>query len=235
MIYPGTDLKFKVTCEVTDFFMSEDSFDLTVKNRWGQEIAIIKKEDCFYDREGNFYFTVEDVKTGMLYVQFRAIREDDDYDKQTSIFTDMQLLAVVGQCECGAEQHPCDCGCKDHKVHYEQVWTVSVDGEDYLCDKDGRYILTADGNRICFKSEKSKQIEDMGKVRLDTLTGDEFKQLIEGRSMDGKTNTIPEMIDVLQGINNEETTVKGDVEEQIETGVEQRKASESDIDEIFNK
>ena len=37
-------------------------------------------------------------------------------------------------------------------------------------------------------------------TRLDTLTGDEFKQLIEQLSPDGKINTIPELIEFLNGI-----------------------------------
>lgn len=234
MIYPGTDLKFKVTTEIPDFFLTEDNFEIVVKDRYKRVVARLSKDDCMYDDDGNYYFTLSKVRSGWYYAFFTAYREDEDYDDQTAAYTDSQPLCFVGYCEKHAPHlHDCDKG--HHKVHYEQVWAVSIDGEDYLADCDGRYILTADGDRICFKSKKSQRIEDMGKVRLDTLTGDQFKQLVEGRSMDGKTNTIPEIIDVLQGIDNETTTVKEDVDQQIDTGVEQRKASESDIDEIFNK
>lgn len=37
-------------------------------------------------------------------------------------------------------------------------------------------------------------------TRLDTLTGEQFKQLIEQLSPDGRINTIPELIDFLNGI-----------------------------------
>lgn len=37
-------------------------------------------------------------------------------------------------------------------------------------------------------------------VMLDTLTGEQFKTLIEQISPDGKINTIPELIDFLNGI-----------------------------------
>ena len=39
-----------------------------------------------------------------------------------------------------------------------------------------------------------------------------FKTLIEGKSEDGETNTVPEMIDAMKGINSEETTVKEEIE-----------------------
>ena len=37
-------------------------------------------------------------------------------------------------------------------------------------------------------------------VQLDTLTGDEFKSLLEQVSQDGKINTIPELIDFLSEV-----------------------------------
>lgn len=37
-------------------------------------------------------------------------------------------------------------------------------------------------------------------VQLDTLTGDEFKALLEQVSQDGKINTIPELIDFLSEV-----------------------------------
>ncbi len=77
MIYPGTDLKFRITTEIPDFQLSED------------------------------------------------------YDDQRARYNDSQPLCVVGYCHCHAPRlHDCDRG--RHKVHYEQVWTVSVDGAD--CD-----------------------------------------------------------------------------------------------------
>lgn len=50
-----------------------------------------------------------------------------------------------------------------------------------------------DGTELNANSEKKS-------TRLDTLTGDQFKVLIEQISPDGKINTIPELIDFLNGI-----------------------------------
>jgi hypothetical protein len=106
-------------------------------------------------------------------------------------------------------------------VQYEQVWTVSIDGEDYLADCDGNYVLTSDGNRICFKSNKQEIIDDMGKVRMK-MTGDEFLQLMEGRNPGGTIDTIPEMFDAAQGISDD-TTIKDEIEEEV---------AESDVERV---
>ena len=55
----------------------------------------------------------------------------------------------------------------------------------------------------------------MGKVILDTMTGEEFKKLIEGRDPNGEINTLPEMLDAARGISDVET-IKEEVEQQIE-------------------
>ena len=228
MIYPGTDLKFRITATQPDFQLSEDWFEIRIKDQYGRVRYTIGKSDCFWDDQGAWYFVMDDVRKGVYFAFFHGRYEDEDYDDQRRDFTDAQELCRVGYCG-----GTCHCKCK-HAVQYEQVWTVSIDGEDYLCDCDGKYILTADGNRICFKNNKQQHIEDMGKVRLDTLTGDEFKLLIEGRSQDGKTDTIPEIIDALRGIDSETTTVKEDVDVQIDESVADQTATHDDVDEIFH-
>ena len=62
----------------------------------------------------------------------------------------------------------------------------------------------------------------MGKVYLDTMTGEEFKQFIEGRNPDGQINTLPEMMDAAQGISDQET-----IKEEIQSEVE-----ESDVERV---
>lgn len=236
-IYPGMDLKIQVTTEFLDFHITDDDFEITIKNRWGQIKQTIKRDDCFWDADGRFYFTMENVKRGTYYAYFKGTYEDDDYDKQKATVTDYQPLVQVPDCGCNKSQtsnlQPQTCGCS-HKVHYQIVWTVSIDGDDYLAGSDGKYILTSDGCRIAFKNPKRKQIENMGKVYLDTMTGEEFKQFIEGRNPDQRIDTVPEMMDALHGISDDET-VQQDVNEQIEEGLEQNKGTEADIDEIFNK
>ena len=209
MIYPGTDLKFRVTTTQPDFDLSGDTFEITIKDRYNRVVKYLEKSDCFWDDQGRWYFVMDDVRTGIYFAWFHGRYEDEDYDDQRRDFTDVQELCRVNYVG-GPRRH---CRCR-HVVQYEQVWTVSIDGEDYLCDCDGKYVFTADGNRICFHSNKQQEIEDMGKVRMK-MTGDEFLQFMEGRNPDGTIDTIPELMDAAQGISDDET-IQHDVQEQIE-------------------
>ena len=234
MNYAGSDKKFRVTSLLEDFDLSEDNFEIVIKNRYGQVERKIIKNDCFWDSEGRWYFTVENVKEGTHYACFIGAYEDDDYDKQQRVFTDIQKLYEVDVREYGCQSSNfghCKC---EHKIRYEEVWTVSIDGDDYLCGSDGKYILTSDGKRIAFKNPKRKQIEDMGKVILDTMTGEEFKQFIEGRNPDGDIDTVPEMLDAARGISDT-TTIKEDVEQQMGEHDTENEATDSDIDSIFDE
>ena len=212
MTYPGTDKKYMLESMLPDFRPSEDEFEIVVRDQYHRERYRIPKQDCFWDSDGRYYFTLENVRAGAYYAVFTGSYEDDDYDKQRRVFTDVQPLLEVGyvRCPSGCRHKPDGCSC--HAVRYTEVTAVSIDGDDYLCGSDGKYILTSDGKRICFKSDKRKQIEDMGKVILDTMTGDEFKKFIEGRNPDGDIDTVPEMIDALKGISDDET-VQQDVDE----------------------
>lgn len=208
MNYPGTDLKFRITTTQPDFSLSEDFFEIRLKDQYGRLRQTITKSDCFWDDLGNWYFVIDNAKSGVYYAFFHGYYEDEDYDDQHRDFTDVQEL-----CRVGYIGSPCHCKCK-HVVQYEQVWTVSVDGDEYLADADGKYILTSDGKRICFKSDKSQAIEEMGKVRMK-MTGDEFLQFMEGRNPDGKIDTLPEMLDAAQGIGDDET-IQHEVQDQVE-------------------
>ena len=219
------DLKFQVSTEFLDFHIEEDDFEIVVKDQYGRIRQRIKREDCFWDSDGRFYFTMENVKKGQYFAYFRGQYEDDDYDKQKATVTDYQPLVQVPDCGC---KPPKACNCQ-HKVHYQIVWVVSIDGDDYLCGSDGKYILTSDGKRIAFKNPKRKQVEDMGKVILETMTGEEFKQFIEGNNPDGVIDTVPEMMRAAQGISDTET-IQEDVQEQIGDN----QADHTDIDDIFD-
>ena len=224
MIYPGTDLKFRITATQPDFQLSEDWFEIRIKDQYGRLRQTVEKSDCFWDDQGAWYFVMDDVRKGVYFAFFHGRYEDEDYDDQRRDFTDVQELCRVGYCGC-----PCVSRCKrKHVVHYEQVWTVSIDGDEYLCDCDGRYILTADNKRICFKNDKATEIEDMGKVRLKTMKGEEFVRLIEDFDPNSEVDTIPEVMHALQGISDDET-VRDDVQEQIGDN----QADSGDIDEIF--
>ena len=227
MVYPGTDKKYLITTTQEDFNLMEDSWEVLIKDRYGRVRYRRPKSECFWDSDGNYYFTLEGLRQGRYFAYFRGEYEDDDYDKQKRVFTDVQKLLEVGLVP--------DCPCRrkrKHVVQYTEVTTVSIDGEDYLADKDGKYIYTSDGMRICFKSDKSEKIEDMGKVKLDTLTGDEFKMLIEGHNPDGNIDTLPEMLDAAKGISDD-TTIRKDVDDQIDEQLDEQAATDEDIDEMF--
>ena len=235
MNYAGSDKKFKVTTTQPDFQLTEDDFTIVIKDRYGRIRQTIPKDDCFWDTDGNYYFVIENIKQGVFYAYFMGSYEDDDYDKQRRVFTDVQKLYEVGvrDCDCNNAIFVTPiCHC-EHKVHYEEVFSVSIDGDDYLCGSDGKYILTSDGKRIAFKNPKRKQVEDMGKVILDTMTGEEFKQFIEGRNPDGDIDTVPEMLDAARGISDS-TTIKEDVEQQMSEHDTENEATDDDIDSIFD-
>ena len=210
MIYPGTDLKFRITTTQPDFQLSEDEFEIRIKDQYGRLKQVITKSDCYWDDQGQWYFVMDNPKKGIYFAFFSGRYEDEDYDDQRRDFADIQELCRVGY----LGGNSC-CHCKNrHVVQYEQVWTVSIDGDDYLADKDGKYVLTSDNKRICFKSAKSQAIDDMGKVRMN-MTGEEFLQFMEGRNPDGVIDTIPEMMDAARGISDDET-IQHDVDERIE-------------------
>lgn len=232
MIYPGTDLKFRVTTEIPDFHLSEDAFSIVVKDKYFRTVAAITKNDCFYDDQGNWYFTLSKVRSGWYYAYFTAQREDEDFDDQLAQYKDSQLLCVVGYCKRHAPLIPDCCRCR-HKVHYEQVWSVSIDGADYLADCDGKYVYTSDGKRIQFTNATSDYVEDMGKIKMQ-MTGDEFLQFMEGRDKNGKINTIPEMFDAAQGISDDET-IPQKIQQEIDENEQENEASDEDIDQIFDE
>lgn len=220
MMYPGCDLKFRVTSTQMHFEMGEDNFGITIKNQFGRVMWRIEKRDCIIDTEGHFYFVLENVPGGVYTAIFAGSFEDEDYNKQERVFFDIQHLAIVpGE----RVKH-----IGPHKVQYDQVWTVSIDGADYLADSNGHYIYTSDGHRIQFISQNQQTAEDMGKVMMH-MTGDEFLKLIEGRSPDSEINTLPEVFDALRGITDKDSAVKEDVQDQIDDN----ECGDSDIDEIF--
>ena len=82
-------------------------------------------------------------------------------------------------------------------------------------------------------------------VRLDTLTGDEFKQLIEQFSHDSKIDTIPEMMAFLSDIPEGQTLGEyikehggnvpvEEVQKVVDDILEEQAADHADVDEIFD-
>ena len=230
MTTPGSDLKYRVTTTKEDFNLARDSFFIIVKNSYGRVTHRVTKNDCYYDSEGRWYFNIENVKEGGHTATFIGAYEDEDYDKQRRVWTDRQPLFDCGNdCTAPQKRHACE----GHLVHYEQVWAVSIDGEDYLADCDGNYIYTSDGKRIQFCNQLSNDIEDMGKIKMQ-MTGEEFLRLIEGRDPNGEVNTIPEMMAAMEGISDDET-IKGEIQEEIDENDQENEASDDDIDQIFEQ
>ena len=229
VVAPGTDLKFRVTVTKEDFNLARDWFEIIIKNSYGRVVARITKNDCFYDSEARWYFALENVKQGEHAAVFIGAYEDEDYGKQRRVWTDRQPLFVgIEDCQTSHRQHSCE----GHPVEYEQVWDVSIDGEDYLADCDGNYVYTSDGKRIQFSNQLSDIVEDMGKVKMK-MTGEEFLKKWEGRDPNGEIDTIPEMFDAAQGISDDET-IPQKIKRDIDESQEENEASDADIDSIFD-
>ena len=64
------------------------------------------------------------------------------------------------------------------------------------------------------------------------MKGEEFLQLIEGKDPNGAVNTIPELMDVMQGVDDKET-IPQKIQDEIDENEEENEATDSDIDEIF--
>lgn len=214
IVPPGTDLKFRVTVTRENFTLDDDLFNVVIKNRWGRVVARLLKSDCYQDSEGRWYFNVENVQEGEHYAVFVGVIDDSDYGKQKRMWHDSQLL-FIGRDGCITESRPTPHG-DDCPVSYEQIWTVNVADGEYLADRDGNFFYTSDDKRISFSDRSSSD----GKVRL-SMTGDEFLKLIEGRDPNNEINTIPELIDAMQGISDD-TTVKEEIEEEIDEDTPER-------------
>lgn len=81
-------------------------------------------------------------------------------------------------------------------------------------------------------------------IQLDTLTGNQFKTLIEQITKDGKINTIPELIafvgDVPEGSNlldyiQAHSVDPEVVEKAVDEKFEEEQCSDEDIDSIFDE
>ena len=60
------------------------------------------------------------------------------------------------------------------------------------------------------------------------MTGEEFLLLVEGKNPNNEIDTLPELMDAMQGISDDTTVV-----EEIEEKQEENEAGDDDIDEIF--
>ena len=224
MNYSGQDLKFKIISEFPALSLADSDFSIIIKNEFGRVMYRIKKEQCFVDGDGNYYFGVEKVCDGNYTAFFKGMIADGDYDKEKAAITDEQPIFTVGVRNGNGKDAIFESD--KHKVRYEQVYVVNLDGDEYLADVDGKLFNTSDGKKIAFKN--GTRGEDDRKIRLN-MTGEEFKMLVEGRNPNGKTDTLQEMLDAAEGISDDKT-----INEEIDEKQEENEASDSDIDEIFD-
>ena len=194
MINAGTDLKYRVETDIAGFSLANNDFTITVSNRWGQVLKIIRKADMLIDSFWNYYFTLDAVPTGIYYARLAAHKEDEDFSDGIQTIVDYRYLVSVGTEESMIRQSEND----GSTVAYIRVWTVNLVDGVYLADANGNPILDADGNRIRLTDNTSMTAS----VKLN-MTGDELKHLLEGRTANGKIDTIPEMMDSLGGMGDD--------------------------------
>ena len=102
---PGDDLKFRITARREDFQLSEDPWRIVIRDQWGRTKRTVTPQSCFYDDEGRFYFTLENVRQGVYFAYFRGSVEDEDYDKQRRVWNSRKVLIEVGTGRCSG--HGC--------------------------------------------------------------------------------------------------------------------------------
>lgn len=204
MIQTHTSLKYLILIEADDFIQGIDPWHVEIRDQFHRHLINIEKEDCYRDNLGHFYFNLNDVPTGKYEAKTTAQVPDDDFRDGYMTIIDRQDLVSVGLHDCPCH-HKETCPCHETegiKVTFERVYTKHIDGGDYLCDKFGNYILTSDGKRISFTTNNIIS-EDMAKVTLN-MSGEEFLQLIQGRDKEGKVESLVEVVDVMQGMSDEE-------------------------------
>ena len=198
MIYPGTDLKFKVTVNIPGFSLKNDDFSIVIATQHGRVRYVITRDDTVMASNGDFFFMLTDVRKGIYYARLTAEREDSNFENGIQHIVDCQPLCAVGMYEHGCCVPPTD----GVSVAYQRVWIVNVNGLVYLAESDGTPILDRDGNRIYLISDDTEDQVSAGAL-LD-MTGNEINELLTGRNGNGQIDTIPEVIDAVGGLKENE-------------------------------
>lgn len=194
MVHSGSDLKFRIATDLEGFSLGRDPFAITVFDHYGRVRWQLTKNECFYDAEGQWYFLLDRVPRGVYFAQFTAFTPDMDFNDTYRRTLDRQLLIVVDYHAPLSRKH---CSHDTHFVTYTLTSATNMDTGTYLEGSDGSIVFTSDDQRIEITPTAHRR------VQLDELTGEEFKQMIEGRSDDAKINTVPEVLDVLQGMDED--------------------------------
>lgn len=208
MIYPNTSLKYQVVITADGFRQDLDPWNIVVRDKYKLVRLVIHKEDCIRDSEGGFYFIFPKAQTGIYDAITTVEVPDDNYAEGYMLLTDKQELVKVGDFSKSCIDVVCPChDTEGLEVTFTRVFTKSIDDIDYLVDSEGAYITTSEGKRIRFVDGK----EDTYKATRLDMTGEHFKQLIEGTDPNGEVNTLPEVMNAMTGIGDD-TTVKNETD-----------------------
>lgn len=191
MTYPGTDLKFRITAAIEGFSLADNYFTIAVKNGYGRLMYRRTKNQCFRDTEGSWYFTLTDIVPGTYTAVFTAYLPDDDFLRLIRRETDVQMLYDT-------HADRTDPAADSHRVQYERVYTASVGDEQFLVDENGDYIMSSDGQRVRFLPTDGAS----GHVDLQ-MTGQQFRQLIEGTNPNGIIDTVPEALSAIGSMGDQ--------------------------------
>ena len=193
MIYPGTDLKFKVTAVGRGMTLADNDFTLVVKNSYGRVMLALEKQDMLTDSAGGFYFKMVNVPGGVYTAILTIAKTDINFDGARQHVVDYSPLCTVSG-ESVKMGGPSTDGLV---VCYERIWTVNIGEGVYLCDVNGNPILDSDGKPIML-SEQGSESES---VKLD-ITAAELNKLLTSHDKNGKIDTIPEVLDAIGNIGD---------------------------------
>lgn len=125
MIYPGTDLKYKVTVtKKGDHAPIIAPMTLTVRDRFGQAVFYYDDDELPLDSDGARFFFMPTVPRGVYFAFLAIYLPDADFPDGNQQVTDVQLLAHVGPHQSYTSQR--QCSNDTFVVTYERVTVADV-------------------------------------------------------------------------------------------------------------
>lgn len=194
MIYPGTDLKFKVSAVGRGMSLADCGFAIVVRNGYGRVVFVADKQDLLTDSAGGFYFMMKSVAAGEYTSTITIEKPDINFDGAKQHIVDKSPLCSVNSHGVWMSKQATD----GLAVCYERVWTVNIGEGVYLCDVNGNPILDSEGQPIMLSDQGSESES----VKLD-ITAAELSRLLTSRDKNGKIDTIPEVMDAIGGLGDD--------------------------------
>jgi len=194
MIYPGTDLKFKVTAVGRGMTLADCGFAIVVRNSYGRVVFVAEKHDMMTDSAGGFYFMMKSVAAGVYRSTLTIEKPDINFDGSFQRIVDVSYLCSVGSVDTGRQLHETD----GVAVCYERVWTVNIGEGVYLCDVNGNPILDSEGQPIMLQDQET----EAESVKIN-ITAAELNRLLTARDKNGKIDTLPEVMDAVGDIGDD--------------------------------